>query len=138
MSFISEAESSNTVKQDLETLCKSFQAVESQFTQFIDKLEHKSVVKEEANNKNCTEKAASNPVVSDKLCASDNQVVVDESSDNNENNSNVINDSAKDVIDDNADNVESAAKEDSIETSDHQLESNYEECTVNLTLTIPR
>ena len=128
MSFISEAESSNTVKQDLETLCKSFQAVESQFTQFIDKLEHKSVVKEEANNKNCTEEAASDPVVSDKLCATDNQVVVDESSDNNENNSNVIND----VID------ESAAEVDSIETSDHQLESNYEECTVNLTLTIPR
>ena len=128
MSFISEAESSNTVKQDLETLCKSFQAVESQFTQFIDKLEHKSVVKEEANNKNCTQEAASDPVVSDKLCATDNQVVVDESSDNNENNSNVIND----VID------ESAAEVDSIETSDHQLESNYEECTVNLTLTIPR
>ena len=128
MSFISEAESSNTVKQDLETLCKSFQAVKSQFTQFIDKLEHKSVVKEEANNKNCTQEAASDPVVSDKLCATDNQVVVDESSDNNENNSNVIND----VID------ESAAEVDSIETSDHQLESNYEECTVNLTLTIPR
>ena len=40
MIFNSGAESNNTIRQDLQSLCAAFQSVQSRFTNLIDKLQH--------------------------------------------------------------------------------------------------
>ena len=137
--IISECSESHTVKEDLESLCQSFQAVQQRFAQFIDKLEGKQTT--DVEKKDIIDKdliASTDNLKTTAVEEKETANIVDSYKDSSDEKLNVISDknvsdhSGKELSEENSDNVKDS------DEKENDVKNNYEECTVNLTLTIPR
>ena len=126
-------------------MCQSFQAVQHRFSQFIEKLEGKQttrVDKKDNIEKDLTARTDNlNTTAVEEDFEKETVNIGDNLKDFSDEKSNVIRDGSDKNVSYHSSKELSEEKNDNAKDNDEKetdVKDNYEECTVNLTLTIPR